>query len=71
MLAAVEATQAMDGPHGWQSDKRFASLTVTMGRVVGPAFGGNGIVFVKPSVFGGSDRPGKWGIESGYKVIGF
>lgn len=42
-----------------------------MVRVIGPAFGGNGIVFVKPSVFAGGDRPGKRGIELGYKIIGF
>jgi hypothetical protein len=42
-----------------------------LGRVVGPAFGGNGILFIKPSVFVGSDRPGSWGLEVGYKVLGF
>jgi hypothetical protein len=34
-------------------------------------FGGNGILFIKPSVFVGSDRPGSWGLEVGYKVLGF
>ena len=41
------------------------------GRVVGKAFGGNAIVFIKPSVFVGGDRPGSWGLEVGYKVLGF
>lgn len=55
----------------WENDKRFFSLQVTAGRVVGKAFGGNAILFVKPSVFVGSDRPGSWGLEVGYKVLGF
>jgi hypothetical protein len=42
-----------------------------MGRVTGPAFGGNGILFVKPSVFVGGDRPSSWGVEVGFKVLGF
>ncbi|MCV2359330.1 hypothetical protein LNV08_10135 [Paucibacter sp. TC2R-5] len=55
----------------WEHDKRFVSLAVTMGRVIGKAFGGNSIVFVKPSAFAGADRPGDWGVELGYKLIGF
>jgi len=55
----------------WENDKRFFSLQVTAGRVVGKAFGGNAIVFIKPSVFAGGDRPGSWGLEVGYKVLGF
>jgi hypothetical protein len=55
----------------WENDKRFAGLAVTMGRVMGPAFGGNGILFVKPSVFVGGDRPSSWGLEVGFKVLGF
>ena len=35
------------------------------------AVGGNAIAFVKPTVFAGGDRPGSWGIEVGYKVLGF
>lgn len=55
----------------WENDKQFAGLAITFGRVIGPQFGGNGIVFVKPSLFAGADRPGSWGVEVGYKVIGF
>ena len=36
-----------------------------------PQLGGNGILFAKPSMYAGSDRPGSWGLEVGYKVIGF
>lgn len=55
----------------WENDKQFASFAVTFGRVLGPQLGGNGILFAKPSVYAGSDRPGSWGLEVGYKVIGF
>lgn len=55
----------------WENNKQFVGLAVTFGRVLGPQFGGNGIIFVKPSVFAGGDRPGSWGVEVGYKVIGF
>lgn len=55
----------------WESKKQFASLAVTVGRIIGPAFGGSAQVFVKPSVFVGGERPANWGVEVGYKVIGF
>ncbi len=55
----------------WENHKRFAGLAVSFGRVLGPQLGGNGIVFVKPSLFAGSERSGDWGMEVGYKVIGF
>ena len=54
-----------------ENDAKFASLAVTLGRVIGPAFGGSSQVYVKPGVFVGGDRPADWGIEIGYKVIGF
>jgi hypothetical protein len=55
----------------WENDKEFLSLAVTYGRVTGPAFGGIGIVTVKPTLFAGGDRPADWGIEIGYKLLGF
>jgi hypothetical protein len=55
----------------WENDKQFASLAITFGRVLGPQFGGNGILFFKPSVFAGDDKPSAWGMEVGYKVLGF
>ncbi|AOS43623.1 hypothetical protein Verru16b_00675 [Lacunisphaera limnophila] len=55
----------------WQANKEYLSLAVTYGRVVGKAFGGNAILFVKPTVFAGRDRPGSWGLEAGYKLVGF
>ncbi|TDR30591.1 hypothetical protein [Hydromonas duriensis] len=55
----------------WETKKQFASLAVTLGRSTGPAFGGNSQVFIKPTVFAGGERPGTWGVEVGYKVLGF
>jgi hypothetical protein len=55
----------------WEGNKRYGALAVTFGRVLGPAFGGNAIVSIKPTVFAGGDRPGSWGIDLAYKVIGF
>ena len=55
----------------WEGDKTYFGLAVTVGRSIGPAFGGNGQVYVKPSILAGDDRPGNWGLEIGFKVLGF
>lgn len=55
----------------WENHKQFASVAATLGRVLGPQFGGKGILFVKPSIYMGTDRPSRWGVEVGYKVIAF
>jgi hypothetical protein len=55
----------------WENDRQFAGLAVTFGRVIGPAFGGNAILSVKPSILAGNDRSADWGVEVIYKVIGF
>lgn len=55
----------------WENKLKYGGLAVTVGRVIGPAFGGNAILLAKPSVLIGGDRPAKWGIELTYKVIGF
>ncbi len=55
----------------WETNRHFASLAVTMGYVIGPAFGGRSQLFAKPTLFAGGERPASWGIEVGYKVIGF
>lgn len=57
--------------YDWENSEDFAGLSVTFGRVVGPVFGGNGIVTFKPTYYVGADRPGSWGAELGFKVIGF
>lgn len=66
-FATVDPALSFD----WQTNKQFASLAVTLGRSTGPAFGGSSQVFIKPTVFVGGERPGNWGVEVGYKVIGF
>jgi len=55
----------------WEHRKHHPSLAVTVGRALGPALGGSAQVFVKPSVFGGGERSANWGLEVGFKVIGF
>lgn len=55
----------------WETDKQFASLAVTAGYALGSAFGGSSQIFVKPSIFAGNERSANWGLEVGYKVIGF
>ncbi len=55
----------------WENKREFAGLAVTFGRVIGPALGGNEIISFKPTLFGGNERPSDWGIEVGYKIIGF
>lgn len=57
--------------HDRELKRTYGALAVTLGHAVGKAFGGNQLVFVKPSVFAGADRPADWGLEVGYKLIGF
>ena len=38
---------------------------------LGKTFGGNGQIFVKPSVLIGSDRGANWGVQAGFKVLNF
>jgi hypothetical protein len=53
------------------ADRQSGGLTVTLGRVIGPALGGRLQAYVKPGVFIGSDRSSNWGIETGIKLLGF
>jgi hypothetical protein len=55
----------------WENSTQFASFAVTLGRVLGPAFGGTSQVYVKPSGYMGGYRTADWAIEVGLKVIGF
>jgi hypothetical protein len=54
-----------------ENDAEFASLAITFGRLLGPGFGGTAQLYAKPSVFAGSERSADWGIEIGYKLVGF
>lgn len=53
------------------SDEVSGGLSVTLGRVLGPALGGRLQAYVKPTVFVGSDRGANWGVEAGIKLLGF
>lgn len=55
----------------WETDAQYASLATTFGRMLGPVFGGNSVLYVKPSVLMGNERPANWSVEIGYKLIGF
>ena len=55
----------------WEADKQFASLAITVGYGVGKMFGGNGQVYIKPTFYAGNDRPADWGVEAGFKTLGF
>ncbi len=57
--------------YDWTNENAYAGLSITAGRMIGQAFGGNMIAYAKPSVFAGGDRPSDWGLEVGFKVIGF
>ncbi len=57
--------------HDWESGDTFGSLQVTLGMLTGPAFGGDGQVFVKPGILFGGDRPAEWSLQVGYKVLNF
>jgi hypothetical protein len=53
----------------WENEKQFATLAVTLGRVLGKALGGNSQVYGKPSIQVGTDRSADWGFEAGSKLI--
>lgn len=55
----------------WETNAEFVELAVTVGYMLGTAFGGHDQVYTKPFVMGGQERPADWGIEIGYKIIGF
>lgn len=55
----------------WEKNTTSASIGVQFGHAVGHAFGGTAQVYIKPTVYMGNDRPADWGVEVGYKLIGF
>lgn len=55
----------------FEAGKQSGGLSITLGRVLGPAFGGRAQAYVKPSVFVGADRGANWGVETGIKLLGF
>jgi hypothetical protein len=57
--------------YDWEREKLSPSLAVTLGRVIPTALPGTSSVFIKPAVGFGDDRAYDWGIEVGFKVVGF
>lgn len=57
--------------YDWESDTLSPSLAVTLGRVIDTGLPGTSSLFVKPSVGIGDDRAFDWGMEVGFKVVGF
>jgi len=55
----------------WAKDEEYLSLSVTWGYLTGRALGGNGQIYLKPTALAGRARPADWGVEIGYKLIGF
>lgn len=55
----------------WEKDATYASLAVTLGRMTGPALGGQGQIFVKSQFLIGDERPADGSIQVGYKILGF
>jgi hypothetical protein len=57
--------------YDWEREKLSASLAVTFGRVIPTALPGTSSVFIKPSIGIGNERAYNWGLEVGFKVVGF
>jgi hypothetical protein len=57
--------------HDWENDKTFLTTALTMGYKLGPMLGGNGQVFVKPSVGLGAERASDWGLQIGFQLLNF
>jgi hypothetical protein len=57
--------------HDWEGDRLSPTLAVTLGRVIPTALPGTSSVFIKPSFSFGDDRAYDWGIEVGFKVVGY
>ena len=57
--------------YNWESEALSPSLAITLGRVIDTSLPGTSSVFVKPSAGIGNDRAFDWGVEVGFKVVGF
>jgi hypothetical protein len=57
--------------YDWEREKFSPSLAVTFGRVISTDLPGTSSLFIKPSIGFGNDRAYDWGLEAGFKVVGF
>lgn len=55
----------------WETEAFYGSLAVTTGRAVGKVGTGVAQAYLKPSILIGNERPADWGIEAGFRIIGF
>lgn len=57
--------------YDWERDRLSPTLAVTFGRVIPTAMPGSSSLFIKPSIGIGNDSAYDWGVEVGFKVVGF
>lgn len=57
--------------YDWETEKLAGALAVTYGQSVDLGIKGNESFFIKPSIGIGGNRPADFGIEVGFKVVGF
>ncbi len=57
--------------YDWGRDQLSPTLAVTVGRVILTGLPGSSSLFIKPSVGIGDDAAYDWGLEVGFKVVGF
>lgn len=57
--------------YDWERDQLSPTLAVTVGRVIPTGLPGSSSFFLKPSVGIGDDASYDWGLEVGFKVVGF
>ncbi|RGP37529.1 hypothetical protein D1012_10010 [Pseudotabrizicola alkalilacus] len=57
--------------YDWETDKFSGALAVTYGQAVDLGLAGNESFFIKPSIGIGRNRGADFGIEVGFKVVGF
>lgn len=57
--------------YDWETDKLSGALSVTYGQSVNLGIAGNESFFIKPSAGIGGNRGSDFGLEVGFKVLGF
>jgi hypothetical protein len=57
--------------HNWVTDTTYGALAVTLGTSIETSLPGSSLIFIKPSIGIGHDRPFDWGVELGFKLVGF
>ncbi len=55
----------------WETDTLSSALAVTIGRTIETGLPGSSSLFIKPSAGLGGNKEFDWGVEVGFKVVGF